>query len=114
MRDFRAQAAARCRQLWHRASQTRHSRNESLPRICVIVLVIMGLLVMVDVIPRMVIIASEARETSYWESWEEAYIDKQSGAFHSRFPQLEMPLAMHDGCAAGKYQQVYVSGTLKD
>ena len=46
---------------------------------CVALLLVLGVLVMVDLIPRMIIIASEARETSYWESWEEAYIDKQSG-----------------------------------
>ena len=47
---------------------------------CVTILIVLGLLVMVDLVPRMIIIASEARETAYWESWEEAYIDKQSGA----------------------------------
>ena len=47
---------------------------------CVIVLVVAGLLVMMDLIPRMIIIASEARETAYWEAWEEAYIDKEAGA----------------------------------
>ena len=52
-----------------------------LPKACVIVLVVLGLLVMADLIPRVVIIATEARETSYWESWEEAYIDQESGKY---------------------------------
>ena len=43
-------------------------------------LVVAGLLVMVDLIPRMIIVASEARETAYWEAWEEAYINNEAGA----------------------------------
>ena len=35
---------------------------------------------MADLIPRMIIIASDARETAYWEAWEEAYIDNEAGA----------------------------------
>ncbi|CAL5220281.1 g2266 [Coccomyxa viridis] len=34
---------------------------------------------MIDLIPRMVIVASDARETAYWEAWEEAYIDNEAG-----------------------------------
>ena len=80
MRRLRTQAALRCRQLWRRASQSRWLGSARLPRVCVIVLVVAGLLVMMDLIPRMIIIASEARETAYWEAWEEAYIDKEAGA----------------------------------
>ena len=79
MRRFRAEIAARCRLAWQRASQTRCLMSGSFPKVCVVVLVVLGLLVMADLIPRMVILATEARETSYWESWEEAYIDQESG-----------------------------------
>ncbi len=34
---------------------------------------------MIDLVPRMVIVASDARETAYWEAWEEAYIDNEAG-----------------------------------
>ncbi len=80
MRNLRTRTAAACRQYWRHASQSRWLKSNRLPRVCVTILVILGLLVMVDLVPRMILIASEARETAYWESWEEAYIDKQSGA----------------------------------
>ena len=79
MRRLKVQAAARCRQAWRQLSQSRWLKSDRLTRACVALLLVLGVLVMVDLIPRMIIIASEARETSYWESWEEAYIDKQSG-----------------------------------
>ena len=79
MRRFRAQTAAGCRQVWQQAPQARCLMSGSFPKACVIMLVALGMVVMADLIPRMVIIATEARETSYWESWEEAYIDQESG-----------------------------------
>ena len=79
MRRLRTQAAAQCRHIWRQVSQSRLLGSARLPRICVVILVIMGLLVMIDLIPRMVIVASDARETAYWEAWEEAYIDNEAG-----------------------------------
>ena len=64
------------------------------PKACVIALVVLGLLAMADLIPRMVIIATEARETSYWESWEEAYIDRESGKSAEKAAPLEATACM--------------------
>jgi hypothetical protein len=36
----------------------------------------MGALLLIDLVPRMVIVAREPRETSYWEAWEEAYMNR--------------------------------------
>ena len=75
--------------MWRQASQSRWLGSSRLPRICVIILLVAGLLVLVDLIPRMIIVASEARETAYWEAWEEAYIDNEAGAaLHLPDPQI--------------------------
>lgn len=80
MRRLRTQAAAQYRHFWRQASQNRWLGSARLPRICVIILVVAGLLLLADLVPRMIIVASEARETAYWEAWEEAYIDNEAGA----------------------------------
>ena len=72
----------------------------SFPKACIIVLVVLGLLVMADLIPRMVILATEARETTYWESWEEAYIDQESGK-HYLPETLHLRKPLHDCVRAG-------------
>ena len=68
------------------------------PKACVIALVVLGLLAMADLIPRMVIIATEARETSYWESWEEAYIDRESGKSAEKAAPLGATACMSQHC----------------
>ena len=56
----------------------RCSQRTSLPRLCVVIVVAMGLLVLADLVPRMVIVTSQPRETAYWEAWEEAYVDRRA------------------------------------
>ncbi|BDA45764.1 Protein O-glucosyltransferase 2 [Coccomyxa sp. Obi] len=60
-------------------SSLRCARRASLPRLCILVVILLGTVVLVDLIPRMVIVALEPRETAYWEAWEEAYINREAG-----------------------------------
>lgn len=59
-----------------RLSSLRCARRASLPRLCILVVILLGTVVLVDLIPRMVIVALEPRETAYWEAWEEAYVNR--------------------------------------
>lgn len=52
------------------------ARRASLPRLCILVIAALAAIVMIDMVPRMVIVATEPRETSYWEAWEEAYMNR--------------------------------------
>ena len=58
-------------------SGMRCARRASLPRLCILVVLLLGGIVLIDLVPRMVIVASEPRETAYWEAWEEAYVNRQ-------------------------------------
>ena len=58
----------------------RSVQRTSLPRLCVVVVVVTGLVVLADLVPRMVILTSQPRETAYWEAWEEAYVDRRAHA----------------------------------
>lgn len=59
-----------------RLSSLRCARRASLPRLCVLVVILLGAIVFIDLVPRMVIMASEPRETAYWEAWEDAYVSR--------------------------------------
>lgn len=65
----------------HRLRGLRCEGPASLPRLCVLTVVVLGAIVLIDLVPRMVIVASEPRETAYWEAWEEAYLNRQAGCF---------------------------------
>ena len=59
-----------------RLGQLRCQRGAALPRLCVLILLSLGLLVLVDVLPRTAMVVTQPRETAYWEAWEEAYVDR--------------------------------------
>jgi hypothetical protein len=47
-----------------------------LPRLCIIAVAVMTALALIDLVPRMVFVATQPPETSYWEAWEEAYMNR--------------------------------------
>ena len=75
--------------------QLRCAQRTSLPRLCVVVVVAMGLGVLADLVPRMVIVTSQPRETAYWEAWEEAYVDRFACATASTVHQQTGRLWSH-------------------
>lgn len=76
----------------------RCAQRTSLPRLCVVVVVAMGLVVLADLVPRMVIVTSQPRETAYWEAWEEAYVDRRARATAFHIAPVDRPHgAMADG-----------------
>jgi hypothetical protein len=64
------------RGLLQRLGQARCERRSALPRLCVLILLGLGALVLLDVVPRTAIVVTQPRETAYWEAWEEAYVDR--------------------------------------
>ena len=62
--------------LLQRLGQLRCRGGAALPRLCVLILLSLGLLVLVDMLPRTAIVVTQPRETAYWEAWEEESVDR--------------------------------------
>ena len=87
----------------------RCEQRAALPRLCVLILLGLAALVLLDVVPRTVIVASQPRETAYWEAWEEAYVDRCRHWPTHIIPMLRMrtQLCMHTACPALLFQTLY-------